>query len=119
MKLTLGGKISVTLAALWGALVAVTYFGSELLGHSVSQLFGLKQLCLSFPLGWLGISIIHPHGEGGIGLKYFFLMVPNFFLVGYTMAGLCLLLRKKEPSPTAVSTEELKKLLQEHRGHET
>jgi hypothetical protein len=119
MKLTLGGKISVTLAALWGASVAVTYFGSELLGHSVSQLFGLILLCLSFPLGWLGISLVHPHREGGLGPAYFFLMVPNFFLRGYTMAGLCLLFRKKKPSPTEVSAEELKKLLQEHRSHET
>lgn len=120
MKLTPGGKLSITLTAGWAALTATLSFAGDYLSHQIAGGFAVAVIALSFPLGWLGLEIAPGHGTGNsIGFAYFFLMVPNFFLLGYSIVGVSRLFWKREaaPAPTAVSSDELKKLLDEHRGH--
>jgi hypothetical protein len=105
----------MVLAALWGVSAGIVFLFEPWRNQTVVSCLGLVALCLSFPLGWLGFSFPTAHGEGGVGIRYFLLLIPNFFLLGYSMAGLWRRLRRREPTPASVSAVELKQMVEEHR----
>lgn len=85
MKMRLGGKISIALALVCGGLWTMLLLAPANAGEV--QPFGGAALCfLSFPTGWLSGVFSGGHEDRSSQLLlYLLLMIPNFFLVGYSI----------------------------------
>jgi len=98
MRITLGGKLSISLAALFAGLWAMLLLAGP--GAYHVQVYGGNAIyLLSFPLGWLGGMFAGGHG-GSLSqvVVYLLLMIPNSFLLGYSIAGVFHVFRYVCPS---------------------
>ena len=94
MKIALGGKISIALAlicsCLWVTLLLVPDNASK-----VQQFGGVALYYLSFPIGWLSSMFSGGHEVRPSQLIiYLVLLIPNCFLLGYSLAGVFHLFRR-------------------------
>ena len=83
--MTLGGRISIGLALLWAAAWSV--FMIDGLPVPCAELCRLSLLTLSFPLALLKFNSMGLYTLSDF-LFYCALLVPNLFLLGYSLAGI-------------------------------
>ena len=123
MKVTPGGKLSVSLAAciggLWIMLLLAEPDAPHIRQYGDVIIFALYYL--SFPIGWLSGMSDGGHGGRPSQLVLFLLLlIPYCFLVGYSIAGVFHLIRRPRlPTSPVASEDELKKLLNEHRKRDS
>jgi hypothetical protein len=93
MKMTLGGKLSIAVAV----LIATSWLSLVFAGPDAYyvQIYGERAIfILSFPLGWLAGMFTGRHGGPPHQFYlYMALLIPNSFILGYSIAGLARLLR--------------------------
>jgi hypothetical protein len=94
MKITLGGKLSIAIAVLSAACwLTVAFAGLD--AYHVQVYGGYAIYILSFPLGWL--TGMFSGGHGGPPSQfylYLLLLIPNAFILGYSIAGVFYALRR-------------------------
>ncbi len=86
--MTLGGKLSILVALVWGASPLLIFLLSESLDYRVlRRLFEFVFMTFCFPAA-LFSGILHT-GPASTGeyVAFFLLMVPNCFLIGYTLSA--------------------------------
>ena len=94
MKTTLGGKLSIFLASIVTGVWAVLLFVPDLVG-TVQEYGPLVLFILSFPLAHL--SGMFSHTDSGPPSElyiYLALLIPNVFVLGYSAAGVCHVVRR-------------------------
>ena len=94
MKITLGGKISITYIVICSTIWATLLVVGEHLSGDLQQFAGFALYFLSFPVGWLSGIFSAGHGRSSShAISYLLLMIPNAFLLGYSIAGVFHLFR--------------------------
>jgi hypothetical protein len=94
MKITLGGKLSIAIAVLFSASWLTVAFAGPGAYH-VQVYGGYAVYFLSFPLAWL--SGLFVGGHAGLPWHfylYLLLLIPNMFVLGYSIAGVFHVLRR-------------------------
>ena len=94
MKITLGGKISITLALLCAGFWAIMLLVPA--DATAAQEFGYVALAiLSYPIAQLSGMFSHTDsGPPSELYKYLLLTIPNSFFLGYSISGGFYLLRR-------------------------
>lgn len=94
MKIALGGKISIALALIYGCLLATLLLVPDDAGN-VQRFGGMALFYLSFPIAWLSSMFSGGHEARPSRLIiYLVLLIPNCFLLGYSIAGVFHLFRR-------------------------
>ncbi len=89
MNLALGAKLSILIAMAVSGIWYLLFFAGDSLGGKFQEYGGVLLYLLSFPLGWL--SGMFSHTDAGPNSEvwlYLILMIPNCFLLGYSLSGL-------------------------------
>jgi|SRR5882672_3331082 len=91
MKITLGGKLSIAIVV----VCAVSWLLALVDDYHVQVYSGYAIYALSFPLGWLSGMFSGGHGGPPSQLYlYLLLLIPNAFVLGYSIAGVFHVLRR-------------------------
>jgi hypothetical protein len=118
MKITLGGKISISLAVCIGGLFALLFLVPDD-SRLIQEYGGAALYYLTRPVSFV-CGLHGGHGGSQFQLVVFLLLlVPYCFLIGYAIAGVVYLIRQSRvPPPAQVPDDELRGLLDEHRKHD-
>jgi hypothetical protein len=103
MKITLGGRLSIAIAVLFVACwLTVAFAGPD--AYHVQVYSGYALYILSFPLAWILRTFSDGHGgPPSLFYLYLLLLIPNTFILGYSIAGIFNVLRRvfRSSLPTA------------------
>jgi hypothetical protein len=88
-EITLGGRISMAVAILWGmAFAGLLYLPYPFLSEIPADICSFLFVLLSTPLGFFSGVISTGIPSVGQWVAYFLLMIPNCFLIGYTLSAI-------------------------------
>ena len=89
MKLTLGAKLSILIALIVSGTWFLIFFAGDAMGGNLPDYLGLMLVILSFPIAQLSGMFSHTGTARQSELWwYLILMVPNCFLIGYSLSAL-------------------------------